>query len=740
LHFANFKGLLMLNSAANTSSNGPFVNPRSFAGRQSQSSSTVQQRNINVIASMRHHWAASLCVFFVILGSGTFILWKKAKPVYDTQSVVYISPKFPKVLNDDSEVERHYDTYFQDQIQTVTRYDIIAEAIASLPYSVRHRSGSVLPSEIEALQHTIEAKRIGTSYEMSVGLSGPSPSGLAEIVNAVTDSYVDRTKNEEFYGLGDRLKTLHQEKDRLRKEIDDRLAEQAHLMGQLGVASISTEVGTTNPYDATSSTVRSQLATARIQREAAEAHLNSLQQRNKSGNSNALDAASETIAADPGLAAILSALSSHRAAVLLEMSGLRSDHPIYQKDKDDLSSTDSHLNDLNNQAAEQVQNKARREVERTRMVELKLTKELEDKTNAATSAAPKYLRASELGPEIDSLQRAFEAISNRIRDLELESNTPGSIHVSTKAHSPTSQEQTKLPIYALGVILMCLAAATAIPVGIDLLDHRIYAPRDIEQVVGFHPMGVLVDEGQLSGEVAGEYYLRLAAGIDHAVRRSGARVFLFTSLSHGAGTSTIVRKLSEQLRRLQLRTRTITAATSGELQVPLSGISSSSEMPRQEWKTFDDVRQTTLTPDKVAYNHPRYHLQREVPPPNPVEWTLYHAGMEYDVVLIDAQPIPISAQTEYLARLADATVLVIKASGTTTQELDRAARLLERIEVAGVAVILNKVRVERADRALKREFRSYGNSLKQFSEHPETTPGGRPAEESAEKKPAPVGD
>jgi Mrp family chromosome partitioning ATPase len=114
--------------------------------------------------------------------------------------------------------------------------------------------------------------------------------------------------------------------------------------------------------------------------------------------------------------------------------------------------------------------------------------------------------------------------------------------------------------------------------------------------------------------------------------------------------------------------------------------------------------------------------------------------MEYDVVLIDAQPIPISAQTEYLARLADATVLVIKASGTTTQELDRAARLLERIEVAGVAVILNKVRVERADRALKREFRSYGNSLKQFSEHPETTPGGRPAEESAEKKPAPVGD
>ena len=87
------------------------------------------------------------------------------------------------------------------------------------------------------------------------------------------------------------------------------------------------------------------------------------------------------------------------------------------------------------------------------MVELKLTRELEEKTNSATSAAPKYLRATQLGPEIDSLQKSLDAIDNRIRDLDLESSSPGSIHVSTKAQIPGSPERSKLPIYALAILM-----------------------------------------------------------------------------------------------------------------------------------------------------------------------------------------------------------------------------------------------------------------------------------------------
>jgi succinoglycan biosynthesis transport protein ExoP len=710
----------MLNSSdSSTQENATSL--RSFPRRQIFSA--VQGRKLNLIASIQRHWAVALIVFFVILCAGLLVLWKKARPVYDSQSVVYISPKFPTVLNNNSEVELPYDSYFQEQVQTVTRYDILHDAIASLPYSARHRSGPVLPSEMESLLKDLRVKRVGTSYEMSVGLSGPAPRGLAEVVNAVTNTYVERAKNPQFYGVSDRLKTLNLEKQRLQTSIDKSLAEKAHLMEQLGVATTTTQVGTTNPYDATSAAVRTELSTARMQRETAEAELDALLRRSAPGNSTALDVVGkEAIAADPGLSAMWSALSSRRAALLQEMTGLRPDHPVYQKDKDNLSSTDTIMNDLKQQAVQEVQNKLRQDVERAHMVELKLTRELEEKTSSATSAAPKYLRATELGPEIDSLQKALEAIDNRIRDLELESSSPGSIHVSTKAQTPASPEKSKLPIFLLVVLMISLTIATAVPVGMDLVDHRIYTPQDVEHVVGFHPIGVLVDEDRFPEEVAGEYYLRLAAGIDHAVRSSGARVFLFTSAAHGAGTSTVVRKLSEQLRTLHLRTRTMTVGASSELDLFSNGDSPRSELPHNKWNRPDDFLQSPPMPTDIADNHPRYHLQRDVPPPNWVEQTLNRAAREFDVVLIDAQPMPVSAQTEYLARLADATVLVVKARGTTRQDLECTARLLERLEVAGVAVILNKIRVDRADGAMKKALRSYEKSFTEPSVIPKAEP------------------
>ena len=232
----------MLSSASDSSTHDRSTSTRSFPQRQSFSA--VQGRKLNVFAIVQRHWTLLLIVFFVIFGLCLLILWMKVKPVYDSQSVVYISPKFPTVLKDNSEVELPYDSYFQEQIQTVTRHDILEGAIASLPYSVRHRTGPVLTSEIERLQRDLIVKRSGTSYEMSIGLSAPSPRGLAETVNAVTTTYVERARNPQFYGVGDRLKTLNLEKQRLQTAIDKGLAEKAHLMEQLGVATTATQMGT----------------------------------------------------------------------------------------------------------------------------------------------------------------------------------------------------------------------------------------------------------------------------------------------------------------------------------------------------------------------------------------------------------------------------------------------------------------------------------------------------------------
>jgi uncharacterized protein involved in exopolysaccharide biosynthesis len=626
--------------------------------------------------------------------------------------VVYVSPKFPKMLSGDSEVDNpvSYDSYIQDQIQTVTRYDIIAEAISKLPYSVRHQSGPALPYEIQVLQRTLEVTRIGTTYEVSIGLRGPSPNGLADTVNVVTEAYVERAKNDEFYGLNDRLKTLHQEKERLQNEMGERLAEQAHLMQQLGVATIATGAAASNPYDSTSERVREQLATARMQREAAEAQLNAVLQGSGFAGSTVADAAADdAVATDPSLSGVMGTLNSRRAALIGEMNGLRSDHPIYQKDKTEIASIDSQVNDLKRKAADQLQGKLLQDVTRTRLLELNLIQELGENTHTATSAAPKFQRAAELGPEIDSLQKANDAIGGRMRDLELESSSPGSIHMSTMALTPLGPEKSRLPIFLFILIVFSLGCAIAIPVGIDRFDNRLYTSQDVERVVGFHPLSVLLDDGEFSKELVDEYYLRLAAAIDHAVRNSGARTFLFTSTAHGSGTSTVVRMLSDKLRRLNLRTKTIIQSERSGLDILRSNAPLPSELVL---KGKINPKELRTSPFKTAHGHTGYYPESGAPALESVMGAVHHAGEQWDVVLIDAVPLPISAYTEYLARGVDATVLVVSFSKTTKQELERAARLLERLDVNGVGVILNKMSLGRADRVLKGEFRTYEQSLK----------------------------
>jgi Mrp family chromosome partitioning ATPase len=76
-------------------------------------------------------------------------------------------------------------------------------------------------------------------------------------------------------------------------------------------------------------------------------------------------------------------------------------------------------------------------------------------------------------------------------------------------------------------------------------------------------------------------------------------------------------------------------------------------------------------------------------------------------VIIDAAPVLLSAETEYLARQADVTILVSEAGRTKKAWLTRAARLLERLGVAGAAAVVNKVNPARTEDALKHDLREF---------------------------------
>ena len=68
-----------------------------------------------------------------------------------------------------------------------------------------------------------------------------------------------------------------------------------------------------------------------------------------------------------------------------------------------------------------------------------------------------------------------------------------------------------------------------------------------------------------------------------------------------------------------------------------------------------------------------------------------------DMLLIEGYPLLYSAETEFVARLVDTTVLVAESGETTKGELKNSIGLLQRLGARGVAVVLSELLLRDAD-------------------------------------------
>ena len=431
---------------------------------------------INVLRSIKIHMIAASLVAIVTCGLGLAVLLRH-KPFYSATAILYVSPNFPKTLTEDREQQYQYETYIQEEMHTVDRYDVLADAIKKLPVGAWSYPGESEESAVTRLQRMLEIERIGSTYQMGITLMGGRPANLAEIVNAVANTYVEKTRDEQFYGRDQRLDTLRQERSRVQSDLDALLQEQAEIARSLGVAVVNTEGG--SPFDDTLDKMRGDLATAHEQRIQAEAQLSSLESGDRSAPNSALNAAAdEVIASDPQLNALKTSLGQKRSELLGTLAGLTPNNPLRKQTEEQLADTEAALQkmqtSLRAKAAARLEEKLHAEVNRAATVESGLLRQLQQQTATATSATPKIQRSDEIKADLERLQARYNAIDERIGNLELESSSPGTVHVFEAARPPLSPvpSKTAKALPALFPIAILLGIATAVL--LDMFDPRLY--------------------------------------------------------------------------------------------------------------------------------------------------------------------------------------------------------------------------------------------------------------------------
>jgi Mrp family chromosome partitioning ATPase len=580
-------------------------------------------------------------VFAVLL-----LLIAMSRTRYSAECVVSVAPNTQHLMNDGSTPawgsadSLSYDSFIEQEIQLVHRYDVLAKSIAAPGVKWRGKKESE-QSAVDRLAKAMSVSRVEKSYQMAIAVTATSPSQAALLANAVTANFLAASRQDDATANQDRLKALRVERTQLQANLDDKIAQQSAILQRLRIVP-----GSTTALDTDFASLTAAAAQAKVKHDEALSELRSLDLPGAAAGTKPDDTPYPTP----------NSLQDKRSALISQMAGLTPNHPVYKEDQAELAQIDQQIAANNTQshaaALARAQAQARTELATQTALQASLTGQLAAEAAKTSKNTPEIEQSNALATEIARLELRYGAVDDRIRNLELDNGNTSQLQLTSAARPPLQPNPNKRMLFMMLLLPAPLLAglfAAAIALRVD---PKVYSPNDVEAITGYPPFAMLLHQKEASPEVMEEYLLRMAAGVESLHTTRNVRTILVTANASEGGSSSIVTALARKLQEVN-RDSAVLDADADESAV-----------------TQDDIR-------ALAEKH--------------------------GLLLVDGPPILSSAKSEYLARFTDAVLLVAESGRTTREELRRAIRLLEKVNAGGVAVVLNKVTLACAEDAVQAE-------------------------------------
>ena len=632
-----------------------------------------------IVRSVRTYPRLAACVAAVELLGLVGVAFRQ-KSVYLANSQVYVESIAAKVLSDPGSAlfdANKYENFLAEQMQLMQRQDVLTAAMTSLPASTYREFGATPAQAAEVIQTQMKVARVFSSYQVSISLKGADAQKTAAIVNAITSAYVAAARKTSAEEYDQRAQLLGEERQRIETEVQAAQSEQTALGASIGVPNPGGESG--NPYNAELNGIRLQLSEVRSAQDVAAAQLAALNGSGGSRTDGLTAAADESIAGDAGLGRMKATISQRKTQLNEQMSGMTASNPIYKQEQNEIADLDRTLdrmnNDLRDKAARHLQDKLHTDLRRTGDIESRLHGQLARQIANATSAVPRFQRAAEVAADIKRLDTRMAAVNDALRSLRMEVSGPSQVRVSLPATAPERPVASRKKLFMIIALPLALLFGAAAAILARKRDQHIYTGIDVEEVLGFPPLAILPARADVSPQVFGEYVLRLAAGIESAYRNSGARTFLLTAVSMTTDIAPVTTALTRKFQEIGVN---VIVTTASDMLSPIE----------------ESAATTTHTAPAGADEQVR---AAGVWSEGFLAANVAKMKAEHGLVLIDSEAILTCAQTEYVARCADATILIVECGVTTRKELFLAGELLHRLKVPGVGAVLEEVQLRYAD-------------------------------------------
>jgi Mrp family chromosome partitioning ATPase/uncharacterized protein involved in exopolysaccharide biosynthesis len=656
-------------------------------------------RGIRPLASLVAHRGLALGAALLVLAVGWPLAWKKGEPAYRAEAALQVSPRYMRNLKEDQELDfqsnTQYRQFVEHQRRSVGRHDVLRDALAGLgPHrALWQREGDNERQAVDRLRERLVVASVPDTYLLRLTLDGPRPEGLAETVNAVGRTFIERMKAEEIYGADERTQHLRAREAELLEVIAAKGQARAEIAQALTLTTFNE--ATPNPYDQLVADLRRKLADARQRRLDAEAALAAFKAR---GDTNVVTrSVQDAVLNDPGLNSLKGALSTRRAGLLVQKSGLRPDHPGAVAAERELAEIEAELKQqsgrLEGGVRVNLQARLQATADQSAAVERGLQADLVLIEAQASRFAQLFQQASALTADIGQARAELDKVRERINHIDIESTSFGFLRLVSPALVPEQPFGPGRRKLLLMVLLAAAAAALVAPMLRDLLDRRVHTVNDAQRATGLAPAGWQVERADAASQTFGDEQLRrMAAALMRTRQARGRKVFGFSGCKPGAGTTSLVLELGRTLVMLGYRVLVVEANGFARDARHASGRPGLLELLREQADDADVIDPAAgQRPARVAACGAAHAGRFAIERLDRLALALQRWSDDTDFVLVDMPPLLASADAELLVRTVGQVLLVVQAGAVTRGEAQRASQLLQALDPEAVGMVVNRI-------------------------------------------------
>ncbi len=677
------------------------------------------------VATIVRHWfkiAVFGTVLFILILPVLLLL---KNPYFATTGKLRISPVVPALItrSDELSITGYYTSYVQTQVDKIKTPEILEAAFEKLKPEIRriHAPGGMpVTQAAEILKRKLIVVQVAGTHLISITLGGTKPDGLAEMVNAVMDSYMARLRDEEDGRDNRRLKYLQQDKDAREKEVE-LLAQTVEVLSRDANTSTFSEMH--NVHDP---------ALVQLQHAYVRAYGLRLEKENALKELRTEGEALKQVSLEPLVDEMVEsndALSQIDQYTYQTLQQMRSSIDGVSKSNPDKKYIDARMQgmgdylqkkrtDIRDRAhsivygkrdVEQQKNliKAEAEFRQAQSEEQEIIKERDRVQQLKVVTSQAILKGQDTVARLEHLRAMLNRIDERINDLKLETMAPGRISLDSTARRPELPDSESSKKALLLALLLSFGAAAGVCIAFDIMDNRVRTRKDVAAAVGAPPSWPISNYLRHAlPEVAFHRVTRddqnntvamainsLAVHLNKERVDHGGKVVLFTGVDSQSGVTGIALNTAYALSLMCGKILVIDANQMHPQIAALTGIAAESDLQAllsgaariDDCIAAADDRGFDVLPLRPATKAAELAPMARAAFPG----ILQELRSRYNFVLIDAPPVLKHDLTEYLLVHADMAVLIIQGDRSPYSATHMAADIILKLQVPALAPVLN---------------------------------------------------